>query len=160
MITHIIHGGQTGVDRGAHEAALDLGLKPCGTCPADCRDEFGLIPDAVRHHLRPLEFGDKAARTRANIVDADAVLVVVKNRLRPDVTPGTAYTLQHAHSRGRPILITDGYPGEEDIVAGWLARCWPRSPAKLMVAGPRETLWPEGREVTRGFVYRLLHVQP
>lgn len=160
MISHIIHGGQTGVDRGAHEAALDLGLKICGSIPADCRDEEGIIPSAVRDHLRPLEFGDKAARTRANIIDADAVLVVVKDRLRPDVTPGTKMTLEYARTRGKPVLITDGYPGDEAIVSGWLARCWPAAPRKLMVAGPRATLWADGRATTRGFIYRLLHVQP
>ena len=41
MIT-ITHGGQTGVDRGAHEAAIDNGWRVAGYMPRDQRDEtFG-----------------------------------------------------------------------------------------------------------------------
>lgn len=35
----IIHGGQSGADRGAHEAAISNGWNVTGYMPRDCRDE-------------------------------------------------------------------------------------------------------------------------
>ena len=45
MHIKIISGGQTGVDRGALDAALDLGVPCGGWCPEDRMAEDGRIPD-------------------------------------------------------------------------------------------------------------------
>jgi hypothetical protein len=51
-ITKIVSGGQTGVDRGALDAALAAGFSCGGWCPADRRAEDGPIPQ--RYPLTPL----------------------------------------------------------------------------------------------------------
>jgi len=43
----IMSGGQTGVDRGALEAALELGIECGGWCPAGRLAEDGRIPEAL-----------------------------------------------------------------------------------------------------------------
>jgi hypothetical protein len=160
-INWVIQGGQTGVDRGAWAAAQVLAktgllLKCGGIMPKDFCDEHGIIPAGVREGMRPCELPGFLARTKENILLASALLVVVPDRLHPDRTPGTAATLKYAATRpGLQVMVAG--KGDEAAVASWLAHLPPsvalqsssRSPNTfLMVAGPRESLWPEGESVT------------
>lgn len=157
MTVHwIIQGGQTGVDRGAWAAAKALGIKCGGIAPHDLTDENGVIPAGVRERMKPCEYPGKDRRTKANILLASALLVVVPNRLSPDTTPGTRLTLEFAATRpGLQVLVAG--KGDAAAVAHWLARLPPSSRHQssarsaeffLMVAGPRASLWPEGEGVT------------
>ena len=60
-LVKIVSGGQTGVDRGALDAALVAGFACGGWCPTNRGAEDGTIPD--RYPLTPLP-ADFAARTR------------------------------------------------------------------------------------------------
>jgi len=82
----IVSGGQTWVDRGALDAALRAGVPCGGWCPADCRAEDGLI-DAC-YGLLPLPQGGYAERTRRNVEDSDATLILYFGELEG----GTALT--------------------------------------------------------------------
>ena len=62
MNPRIISGGQTGVDQGALDAALEARTYCGGYCPEDRYDEDGTIPD--RFPLEHLPGGDYTARTR------------------------------------------------------------------------------------------------
>ena len=155
-IDWIIHGGQTGVDRGAWAAAKALGINAGGVMPKDFTDEKGLIPAGVRERMRPSDLPGKLARTKQNILIASVLLVVVPNRLSPDVTPGTRATLDYAASRpGLQVMVAD--KDSADAVASWLSHLPPsvrrQSSSRsgdffLMVAGPRASRWPEGEAVT------------
>ena len=46
----IVSGGQTGVDRGALQAAMDLGLDWGGWAPKGWRSEDGTIPPVSHKH--------------------------------------------------------------------------------------------------------------
>lgn len=159
----IIHGGQTGVDRGAHHGALEAGIGISGFMPRDERDELGLIPADVSKHLTQCRVHGYQKRTVHNVDLSHAVLVVVADKLQPYATPGTKVTLVATRLRGIPRLVVD--PGDApSMVHGWIRKQmkeWteyshneakPNAVFFLMVAGPRASKWPEGQEEAARFL--------
>jgi len=162
----VLHGGQTGVDRGAHEAALKIdGWRVCGYMPRDGRDELGKIPKAIARYLTPCPRSGYSARTEMNVHDAEALLVVVPDMSDPRATPGTAKTLDLAAERRLPRLIVDPTTSTYNIA------CWIRALAqrqlgfgpdiksprrlRLLIAGPRESKWSGARIETAGLLRRV-----
>ncbi len=64
----IISGGQTGVDRGALDAAIALGMEHGGWCPQGRQAEDGRIPDCYR--LEETDSPDYPVRTERNVLEA------------------------------------------------------------------------------------------
>ena len=128
----VVSGGQTGVDRAALDAALALGVAVGGWCPAGRWAEDGPIPD--RYPLRPTPSADPAQRTRWNVRDSDATLILSPGPL----AGGTSLTADGARQRGRPLRVADPASTAVDEVAAWIARVVPPGGA-LNVAGPRES---------------------
>lgn len=156
-IAAIVVGGQTGVDQGAASGAFDVGIKVEGYRPSPQREqtEAGPVPDWLYRHLKPVERGGYKERTLMNLAAADALLVLVPNRQRWCESPGTNMTVEYALARSMQITLADG----SDIlfVSQWLARVqllYGR-PIKLMVAGPRESIWPAGFSVAHSFIASL-----
>ena len=133
-VEKLITGGQTGVDRGALDAAIALGLAHGGTCPRGRRAEDGRIPD--RYALEEDPSSDYAARTLRNVLDADATLILHRGPL----VGGTAFTRQLALREARPHLLVD-LAGDPDpgFVRSWLQQ---EQVTVLNVAGPRESQAP------------------
>jgi hypothetical protein len=73
-LTRIISGGQTGVDRGALDAAIELGLPHGGWCPLGRRSEDG--PIAAHYCLRETDSPDYPDRTERNVREGDATLIL------------------------------------------------------------------------------------
>jgi len=166
----IVHGGQTGVDRGAHEAAIDNGWRVTGYMPRDGRDELGKIPDAISRFLVAHSKSDYTARTEANVAMANAALIVVHDANDPRATPGTAKTIDLAALRRLRRLIVD--PAcDAARIARWIwsdllmmtktlplpfeTRQIDPVPTRLIVAGPRESKWPGARIETAGLLRRV-----
>ncbi len=88
LISKIISGGQTGVDRGAIEAALELGFPYGGLIPKGRLAEDGAVPEKFdRMEVAPkksacLLLGEPRAEMRGDAGRAEAV---VQNRLDDDV---------------------------------------------------------------------------
>jgi len=143
-VERIISGGQTGADRGALDAGLELGLPIGGVCPAGRRAEDGRIPD--RYPLVEHSSRDYPPRTRANVDAADATLVLTLGA--PD--RGTSLTLRLCRAAKKPCLWIDlAKTSDEDAAAGisaWLAAERPRT---LNIAGSRESNAPGLCERTR-----------
>ena len=74
MVRQIISGGQTGVDRAALDVALDAGLPCGGWCPRGRRAEDG--PIVAQYPLMETDSPDYQMRTRRNVEDADATLIL------------------------------------------------------------------------------------
>lgn len=147
-LQRIVSGGQTGVDRGALDAALDLDIPHGGWCPRGRRAEDGRIPN--RYRLREMHTSDYARRTEQNVLDSDATLILHGGAL----TGGTALTHRLCVRHGRPHLVID--PTQEDALAtarSWLAE---HHVHVLNVAGPRESSCPGIGQMTRRFIARLL----
>lgn len=75
----IVSDGQTGIDRGALDAALAMDFPPGGWCPADRSAEDGPIP--AWYPLISLEHGGYRARTRQNVIDSDATVILAPGEL-------------------------------------------------------------------------------
>lgn len=140
-LVRIISGGQTGVDRGALDAALGAGLACGGWCPPGRASEPGPIPDVYPLEETPEERSPAAPevprslRTEWNVRDADAVLVLRPVEAPPD--PGTEWTVRCAELQGRPLLECDPEdPGAAARVHAWLLALHVRT---LDVAGPSES---------------------
>ena len=133
-IRKIVSGGQTGVDRGALDAALALGIPHGGWCPRGRRAEDGRIPR--RYALVETRSSTYPVRTRRNVTDSDATLVVTIGRPRD----GTALTCTLARKLGKPLFVVDlATPPPLADVRRWLRT---HEVATLNVAGPRASTHP------------------
>ncbi len=146
-VRRIVSGGQTGVDQGGLDAAIELQIEHGGWCPAGRICEEGVIPD--RYQLVETESSDYAFRTRRNVIDSDATLILARGPL----TGGTALTQRHAVARNRPHRVVDlDHPPSVENMRAWL------SDAKigvLNIAGPRESGAPGIRQQARDFLLTI-----
>ena len=146
-VRQIISGGQTGVDRGALDAAISLGIAHGGWCPAGRLAEDGPIADV--YHLMETLSPDYAVRTEQNVVDADATLILC----RGEISGGTGLTQQLVQQHDKPCLTVDlGMQPDVADVSRWLAK---HKVAVLNVAGPRESASPGIGAMAHKFVRQL-----
>lgn len=142
MIQRIVSGGQTGVDRAAHDTALGLGMPCGGWCPKGRIAEDGVIPD--RYPLAETPSSGYEERTEWNVRDSDGTLILTDL----PATGGTLFTIEAARDIGKPFLVVDLGDAERDTsaMAGWAVRVrtWlqAESIGILNVAGPRESKRP------------------
>lgn len=139
----VVSGGQTGADRGAHDAAIAMGIRRGGWAPRGWRAEDGPIPPLYRDHMTEAPSSNYEQRTLFNVRDSDATLVLSFGALRPG--GGSARTLALARKLDRPsrhlVVPLDGDVRGVglDLAVGWLAGV---DPARLNVAGPRGSVEP------------------
>ncbi len=127
----IISGGQTGVDRAALDAAMNVGIESGGWCPSGRLAEDGRIPE--RYRVTELDTGQYEDRTERNVVDSDATLILCRGVL----SGGTLYTKEMACKHHRPFLIINPVAFESsERASSWLSAIKPKM---LNVAGPRES---------------------
>lgn len=131
----VFSGGQTGVDRAALDVAIELGLPHGGWCPRGRRADDG--PLHPRYRLLETEGDGYRQRTRRNVADSDATLVLNEG----PVTGGTALTVQFAVRLSKPHLVlqldeTEDWAGSvRQRFAAWLVE---HRVGVLNVAGPGE----------------------
>ncbi len=148
--TKIISGGQTGVDRGALDAAVALGIAHGGWCPRGRLAEDGPIPG--RYELHETDSPDYPVRTERNVLDSDATLILCRGQ----VSGGTELTLRLAERHRRPCLVVDlDRPLDVDPVRRWLVS---HQVQVLNLAGPRESQSPGIGALAAGFVRELFSV--
>lgn len=129
----VISGGQTGVDRGALDAAIALGVPHAGKCPRGRLAEDGVIP-ALYSQLEELFSPEYSVRTEQNVLDADATLILYQGELMG----GTAYTQRMAIQHRKRFYLYDftDPPGLDDLIS------WCKDVHLLNCAGPRESSCP------------------
>ena len=74
MLTRIVSGGQTGVDRAALDVALELSIPCGGWCPKGRKAEDGALP--ARYPLKETPSEEYAQRTTWNVRDSDGTLIL------------------------------------------------------------------------------------
>lgn len=146
----IFSGGQAGVDRGALDAALELG-NPCGGwCPQGRAAEDGHIPE--RYPLNEIA-GGYAERTRRNVAESDGTLILHRGAL----TQGTLLTLTVCRELGKPLCLVDAET-TSPAMAAIEARQFIEAHGieHLNVAGPRETHWMHAHDYAFDAIHALI----
>lgn len=147
----IISGGQTGVDRGALDAALELGAQCGGWCPAGRKAEDG--PIAARYPLTEVTSADYPVRTRRNVEDSDGTLILHCGPL----SGGTEFTRETCRLIGRPACLVDAANVPAHAAAEQARRfVLEHGIRRLNVAGPRASHWMQAHEYAREVIRRLL----
>lgn len=150
MIQKIVSGGQTGVDRAALDFAMERGIPCGGWCPKERTAEDGRIPD---HYPLQEVTGGYRVRTEKNVVDSDATLILIADKL----SGGTLLTRNLCRKHRKPHLVVKlTAPGAVDSARQWLRET---EIAVLNVAGPRESGEPGIHENTVAFLRSLLPVE-
>ncbi len=148
MIQRVISGGQTGVDRAALDAALELQIECGGWCPKGRRAEDGII--ARKYPLEETPKRDYAQRTKWNVRDSDATLILCCGRPQG----GTAQTIAFAEALNKPCLILDlDKPPDIQAARDWLSQS---QASVLNVAGPRESQSPGIHEQAKTLLLMVL----
>lgn len=129
----IVSGGQTGVDRAGLELAIALGIDHGGWCPRGRLAEDGQVP--WQYRLTENDSLDYKVRTRQNVVDSDATLILYSER----VSGGTALTRRIAKELLRPCLCVRLSEKAAAEIAAWLNQV---KPVTLNIAGPRDSSSP------------------
>lgn len=147
-VERIVSGGQTGVDRGALEAAIVLGIPHGGWCPLARRAEDGRIPE--RYQLTQTGSAEYSVRTGQNVRESDATLILC----RGPISGGTDLARRLAATYSKPCLVIDlAAPAPPDDLRRWLAE---HEVEVLNVAGPRESQCPGIQLQAEEFLKRVL----
>lgn len=150
--TRRIHsGGQTGADRAALDWAIAYRIIHGGWCPKGRKAEDG--PLAGRYQLRETESAGYRQRTKRNVLESDATLIVNLGELEG----GTLETVRIARQHQKPALVLqlDETPIQDAAVR---LRTWVEANrfGSLNIAGPRESKRPGIYAATHELLERSL----
>jgi hypothetical protein len=147
----IVSGGQTGVDRGALDAALAAGFSCGGWCPEDRAAEDGPIPE--RYPLTPLANGGYRERTRRNVQDSDGTAILFHQKLGG----GILLTVNLCKRAGKPLVLLDASQLSESAAVDAVLRFVEEHEVRVLnVAGPRSSGWAQGYAFSLGVVRALI----
>ncbi|MGH8701440.1 MAG: putative molybdenum carrier protein [Burkholderiales bacterium] len=154
-LAKIVTGGQTGVDRGALDAALEAGFPCGGWAPEGRTAEDGPLHE--RYPLQELAGAGYEARTLQNVLDSDGTAILYSGTLEG----GTRQTMVHCVEHGKPFeLINATRAGPRDAALK-LADFVDRNRLSVLnVAGPRASKWGGAYAFARATVKHLLEAIP
>ncbi|OGQ22987.1 MAG: hypothetical protein A3I05_07140 [Deltaproteobacteria bacterium RIFCSPLOWO2_02_FULL_44_10] len=134
LVQKIISGGQTGVDRAALDAAIELHIPCGGWCPKGRLAEDGILD--LKYPLKETSLGEYKQRTQWNMRDSDGTLILTFG----EPQGGTRFTIDCAKKFNKPYLIINlkREPKSEEVIA-WMEQ---HQIQVLNVAGPRESSAP------------------
>lgn len=144
MIECIVSGGQTGADRAALDWAIAHQVPHGGWCPDGRKSEDGSIPS--RYRLNELPCGGYRQRTKANVRDSDATLII---SIATELNGGSLATSKFADELGKPWLHLSKGSSWKARLQEWVDQ---HRIKVLNVAGPRAS-----KELTVGaFTFEVL----
>ena len=156
LVLKIVSGGQTGVDRGALEAALELGFPYGGYIPKGRRAEDGVVPTKFTEMTEDTR-KDYLHRTELNVINSDATLILSRTT---EQTGGTKRTIEFCEKHGKPYWIenleqlNETDRGLEFLY--WIEAEFGERGIVLNIAGPRESKEAGIQAETRSFLNCVL----
>lgn len=161
-LAKIVSGGQTGVDRGALEAAVKVQFPYGGMIPKGRLSEDGSVPAKFECMIES-DTEDYRFRTRWNVEHSDATLIL---SFAQELEGGTQRTRQYCMNVRKPFFIDNPskpkMDGKRMAVFKWLEDVSHENGGKpliLNVAGPRESKLPGIAEASEGYVARIIAAQ-
>ena len=157
MIERIVSGGQTGADRAALDAAIELDIPHGGWIPKGRKTEDGGLPE--KYLLKEMPSGSYAARTEQNVIDSDGTLIVSYGKL----SGGSALTRRLAKKHKPPWMHVD-LEKTNPFKAAMDVRTWvAENHIKVLnVAGPRASkdpgIYPATKKLLKA-VFQLVLIQ-
>jgi hypothetical protein len=128
----IVSGGQSGVDRGALDAALANGFPCGGWCPQGRQAEDG--PIDTKYPLQELPGATYRDRTLQNVIDSDGTVIIYFGT----ISGGTLLTQQFCLEHKKAHLLIDAAQIMPAKAAGMIKKfCIKNSISILNAAGPR-----------------------
>jgi hypothetical protein len=155
-IAVIRSGGQTGVDRGALDAALLHGVSITGWVPkGGWAEDMISAPGVMGKYpgLKETRSSSPDARTELNVRDSHATLLILPTHLE-DIQ-GTKLTLAIAKKYKRPFFVSNGNDLDETIA--WIESL--PFEITLNVAGPRESEFAGIYNIAFDFISSLLKLK-
>jgi Circularly permutated YpsA SLOG family len=157
----LVSGGQSGVDRAVLDVAIARGIAYGGWCPQggwaeDYPEPPGLL--AKYPQLRQTPLADPAQRTRWNVRDADACMILIAGGGFA-ISKGTAQAQRLALRYRKPVHVAELCgPDPRQPAKEWLAKQHGTFGAdfKLTIGGPRESEVPGIYARAMSFIAALL----
>ena len=141
----IVSGGQTGIDQAALAAAVAAEVPYSGWIPKGRRTEAGTL-DAKYTAMQEMPTDDYRKRTRQNVVDSDATLILT----RGEPEGGTLQTIEFCKQHQKPYRVYDLAQNVADLLPPhWVTELLielvneiGKDAPVVNVAGPRESKCP------------------
>lgn len=147
----VVSGGQTGVDRGALDAAIALGIAVDGWCPQERLAEDGPIPE--KYPLQELEGGGYPERTLKNVVESDGTVIIYFDEL----SGGTKLTYDCCIAESKSRILINGAKKDMGNAVAMLNRFVSSNGIKVLnVAGPRDSKDSRGYEYSYNVIHKFL----
>jgi hypothetical protein len=132
VLAKIVSGAQTGVDRGALDAALAAGFPCGGWCPSDRAAEDGPIPEA--YPFTALAPGGYRERSRQDVIESNGTAILFHGVL----SGGALLTLNLCEREGKPHAVIDASKISESAAAAKIRRFVEENDIRVLnVAGSR-----------------------
>jgi hypothetical protein len=148
----IITGGQTGVDRGALDACLEIGFPTGGWCPKNRRAEDGIIPE--KYDLQETAQKEYKFRTEKNVRNAEGTVIISPSNL----TGGTLLTKELCHKFNKPYLIIQAEKNSiNNKVSKIISFLEQKKIITLNIAGPRLSEWNNSYQISKQIITSLLN---
>ena len=156
-LRRIVSGGQNGVDQAALDAAMRFaGFEWGGWCPKGRLQDGGQIPDRFftdgKNGLEESDSSRYQERTKLNIRESDATLILVPGRVR---SPGTKLTLTSCRKAEKHYRMF--HPYRNHLVPRAVRWIVEEDITVLNVAGPREANNPGLQKRSTQFLSDILH---